>query len=161
MSFEDSYLGHLRKKVGNDLVIIPGTRIIIENYSGEILLEKRTDFGLWGLPGGTAEPGENAQTSIIREVLEETGLNVSNVQAFGLSSDPVIETIRYPNGHLLQSYVVLFFSNTFSGDLRINSEENDRLEWFKPDALPDVLDNMRCTIEAYLTFKKTAEFQLT
>ena len=57
MSFADSYLGRLRQLVGNRLVLVPGARIIIERDDGRILLHKRTDFDIWGLPGGNAEEG--------------------------------------------------------------------------------------------------------
>jgi 8-oxo-dGTP pyrophosphatase MutT (NUDIX family) len=51
--FDNSYVGQLRKLVGSRLLLVPGARIGIENASREILLQKRSDFGLWGLPGGT------------------------------------------------------------------------------------------------------------
>ena len=57
--FADSYVGKLRKLVGSRLLLVPGARIVIENTSGEILLQKRSDFGVWGLPGGNAEEGES------------------------------------------------------------------------------------------------------
>ena len=119
MSFENSYLGQLRKKIGHDLVIIPGTRIVLENPANEILLERRTDFGLWGLPGGAAEADASAQETIIREVKEETGLTVYNVKSFGISSDPTLETVYYPNGDILQGYVILFTRNSVEGSLQI------------------------------------------
>ena len=50
--FGNSYVGQLRKLVGSRLLLVPGARIVIENSSREILLQKRSDFGLWGLPGG-------------------------------------------------------------------------------------------------------------
>ena len=38
--------------LGSPDMVRPGTYAVIFNESGEVLLEKRADFGLWGLPGG-------------------------------------------------------------------------------------------------------------
>ena len=44
--FDNSYVGQLRKLVGSRLLLVRGARIVIENTSREILLQKRSDFGL-------------------------------------------------------------------------------------------------------------------
>ena len=51
-----------------------GVGVIILDDSGRILLEKRRDNGMWGLPGGGIEPGESIYETALREVEEETGL---------------------------------------------------------------------------------------
>ncbi|MEI9428125.1 NUDIX domain-containing protein [Mesorhizobium sp. Cs1299R1N3] len=104
MSFADSYLGQLRALIGDRLVLMPGARIVIERADGSILLQKRTDFGLWGLPGGNAEEGEGLETLVIREVLEETGLVVSDVEPFGFGCDPNYET--FPSRAVLRTDVL-------------------------------------------------------
>jgi 8-oxo-dGTP pyrophosphatase MutT (NUDIX family) len=90
--FSESYLGQLREVIGNRLVLMPGCRIVIEGGAGQILLQQRADFGLWGLPGGSAELGESIESVITREVAEETGLQVSDVRPFGYASNPAYET---------------------------------------------------------------------
>ncbi|HIF58667.1 MAG TPA: hypothetical protein EYQ26_04130 [Rhodospirillales bacterium] len=52
-NFSDSYLGKLRKKIGHDLLHVPGSGILIENFDGKILLQKRSDLGIWDMPGGS------------------------------------------------------------------------------------------------------------
>ena len=42
----------------------------------EILLMKRSDNALWGLPGGYVEPGESVEVATEREVREETGYEI-------------------------------------------------------------------------------------
>jgi ADP-ribose pyrophosphatase YjhB (NUDIX family) len=159
-NFSESYLGRLRSQVGSRLLLVPGARVVIENANGEILLQKRTDFGVWGLPGGNAEEGESLELVAVREVLEETGLIVSNLQPFGFGNDPEIETITFPNGDQCQFFVLNFFSREFSGDLTIGDDESASLQWFSLSQLPEMLPNMKKSIDAFGTFLETGNFQM-
>ena len=47
-----------------------GVGIFIIDDQGRILLERRKDCGMWGLPGGKIEPGESVMDAAVREVLE-------------------------------------------------------------------------------------------
>ena len=67
------YIKTLRKKVGHEPIILNFAGGILTNNQNEILLQKRSDFDAWGLPGGALEFGESAQEACIREFLEETG----------------------------------------------------------------------------------------
>jgi len=160
MSFADSYLGQLRQVVGSRMLLIAGTRVVIENDAGEVLLQKRSDFGLWGLPGGAAEIGEDVETVARREVLEETGLIVSQLQPFGFACDPAIETITYPNGDRCQNFSLNFCTRHFEGVPRPADDESTDCTWFSPDALPDVMPNMRQSILSYRDFLRTGQFQM-
>nr|WP_275448378.1 NUDIX domain-containing protein [Mesorhizobium sp. IRAMC:0171] len=146
--------------VGSRLVLVPGARIVIEREDGCILLHKRTDFDRWGLPGGSAEEGENIETIIIREVAEETGLAVRDVKPFAFGSDPRYETFEFPNGDRTQFFALIFYTRSFAGDAAVMDDESSAVGWFAPDALPDMLSNMARSVEAYLRFKKTGEFQM-
>lgn len=44
---------------------------------GFILLESFTDAGVWGIPGGSLEPGESLTEGCVREYQEETGLTIT------------------------------------------------------------------------------------
>lgn len=151
--FEDSHLGQLRKLVGSQLLLVPGARIVIENSDGDILLQRRGDLGIWGLPGGNAEPGEDLTSVVTREVYEETGLTIRSATPFGFGCNPDIETIRFPNGDQCQFFVLNFFTKSFSGELRALDGESLALEWHARDALPDLLPNMKASILAYEKFR--------
>jgi len=131
---------------------------LIINDDDQVLLEERSDFKIWGLPGGTADPGEDIVVAAKREALEETGLKIQNPIPFGFSSSPCLERIQFPNGDRLHSFNLLFYTHDYSGDLRI-SEESLNLEWFDLDGLPPMLQNMKCTVLAYLDFRSTGNFQ--
>ena len=116
--FASSYVGQLRQLVGNRLLLLPGARIVIQDDVGRILLQRRSDFGVWGLPGGNAEGGEDLPALIVREVKEETGLEISNVRPFGFASDPALESFTYPNGDHAQHFCLNFYTHDFAGRQR-------------------------------------------
>ena len=53
----DDYIKSIRKLLGSKEISIPGCRALIINDKNEVLLEERSDFKIWGLPGGSADPG--------------------------------------------------------------------------------------------------------
>jgi 8-oxo-dGTP pyrophosphatase MutT (NUDIX family) len=158
--FADSYVGQLRRLVGNRLLLVPGARIVIENDKAEILLQKRRDFDAWGLPGGNAEEGETLEATIAREVMEETGLRLLEFKPFGFGSDPAIETFTFANGDRCQYFVLNYFSRSFRGVPRVCDSESTAIQWFSPTALPPMLPNMLRSIEAYGEFRRCGEFQM-
>ena len=99
----DEYFKSIREMIGKTEISTPGARIVILNCAEQVLLEERSDFKIWGLPGGTADPGEDIIGAAKREALEETGLSISNPIPFGFSSSPDLERIEFPNGDRLHS----------------------------------------------------------
>ena len=160
MRCPDSYLGRLRQKVGHDLIKVPGGRIVIEDAEGRVLLQKRSDFGVWGLPAGSPEDHETAADSIKREVLEETGLQVLDLECFGYSSNPIYEIITYPNGDVVHAYSLMFRSRCWRGQLVRSNDESLALAFFPLNELPEMIRNHRRTLDMYLTYNQTGEFQL-
>lgn len=160
MGFEDSHLGKLRQLVGSQLLLVPGARIVIENSDGKILLQKRSDLGVWGLPGGNAEPGEDLASVVRREVFEETGLTITDAKPFGFGCNPNIETIQFLNGDLCQFFVLNFFTKSFSGNLMMIDGESLALQWHSKTDLPEMLPNMKASVLAYNKYNTNREFQM-
>ena len=158
--FSETYLGRLRTVVGDRLVLMPGARIVIEDRRGYVLLQERADFGVWGLPGRNAEANEDLSAIIVREVEEEVGLQIRTPHPFGFASDPRFETITYPNGHQCQFFVMLFSTDEFTGTPRVGDDESRSVGWFDMDQLPEMLPNMRRTLDAYRRFKHDGTFQM-
>jgi len=154
----DEYFRSIRKMIGKTEISTPGARIVILNRKEQVLLEERSDFKIWGLPGGTADPGEDIIGAAKREALEETGLNIRNPIPFGFSSSPDLERIKFPNGDRLHSFNLLFYTHDYTGELVI-SDESLNLEWFDLDELPPMLENMKCTVLAYLDYRSSGQFQ--
>jgi 8-oxo-dGTP pyrophosphatase MutT (NUDIX family) len=62
---------------------------VVVNKAGEVLLILRDDVRLWGLPGGMLDGGETPAEAVVREVYEETGIQVNPVRLMGLQFWPL------------------------------------------------------------------------
>jgi ADP-ribose pyrophosphatase YjhB (NUDIX family) len=133
----------LLDSIGNPLVrmpdiVKPGTNGVVRNQAGEILLQRRADNGLWGLPGGVQDVCESARNGAIREVFEEMGLTVSVTMLTGVYSDPHQYAIDgYPGGDTVHYVTAVFECERIAGELTL-SDESTELGYFLPDALPNV-----------------------
>ena len=160
MSFADSYLGKLRAIVGQRQLLVPGARVVVKRHDNRVLMQHRSDFDVWGLPGGNAELYEDLQTVAVRETLEETGLQIWNLRPFGFGCDPEFETITFPNGDVCQFFAMMFDTESFDGEARATDEESRALAWIPLNDLPTVLPNMRRSLEAFQRFEQTGDFQM-
>ena len=104
---------------------------MITDAQGRVLVQERlpkpsTPWSGLTFPGGHVEPGETVVDSVIREVQEETGLTVSNLQNCGYIQwyNPVKES---------QYFVFLFKTNTFSGELKDSVE--GKVKWMMLDEM--------------------------
>lgn len=154
------YIRDLREHIGTQTIKVPGGRAILANPEGKVLLQKRTDFGIWGLPAGCPEADETALESIVREVFEETGLTMLDPRCIGYSSNPAYECIEYPNGDLIHCYSLIFVATSWRGEMIERNDEMEALAFFELDSLPELLPNMRRSIEMYRHYRRTGEFQL-
>ena len=107
-----------------------GAAAIIVNSNGQILLQSRADRDKWGLPGGCQELGERFQDTIIREIKEETNLDVREEDL------ELIEVVSgasrrnsYPNGDVVINNTVLYCIKRYSGNLKWDSESKDMRFW--------------------------------
>ena len=104
---------------------------MITDADGRVLVQERLPkpSNLWSgltFPGGHVEPGETVVASVIREVQEETGLTVSNLQNCGY--------IQWYNPEKQSQYFVfLFKTNTFSGELKDSKE--GKVKWMTLDEM--------------------------
>jgi len=130
-----SYLQALRKQVGSNRIFVPGVRAVIVNKAGEILLQQRTDTGLWGLPGGAVEPDETVLEALKREVSEETALTVIDADPMALYCGPD-QKFTYPNGDKVQVFAVAFIVKTWAGQPRADSIEGAKVCFFALSKLP-------------------------
>jgi ADP-ribose pyrophosphatase YjhB (NUDIX family) len=124
-------------KAANDVTQVKtGTGVIIRDSLGRILLEKRSDCGMWGLPGGRIEPGESILDAATREVKEETSLTVEIIRLVGVYSEPQDRILIYPdNGDVRHLIDIVLEARILSGEL-VCSSESEALCFFAPEELP-------------------------
>ena len=104
---------------------------MITDPDGRVLVQKRLPqpFNPWSgltFPGGHVEPGETVVASVIREVKEETGLSVANLQNCGYIQ-------WYNPDKKSQYFVFLFKTSTFSGELTGSVEGS--VKWMTLDEM--------------------------
>ncbi|MBA4494676.1 NUDIX domain-containing protein [Paenactinomyces guangxiensis] len=116
--------------------IRPGVAVIIFDHDKRVLLQKRSDVGLWGLPSGHVEPGETVKNAAIREVWEETGLKVRILRLIGVYSEPESQVFHYPDGRNIHFVTVYFQAEILEGQLSNRSPETMEIRFFPPDDLP-------------------------
>jgi len=118
-----------------------GVKIILENKSGEILLLKRSSkvprTHSWDLPGGAVDASEAPEQAIIRELLEETGITITN---------PQLCTSHLNTAHEDDAIILGFFAKIEQADV-VLSWEHEAYEWMTPERLvgidlPDIYAEM-------------------
>ncbi|MGM7719585.1 NUDIX hydrolase [uncultured Metabacillus sp.] len=122
--------------------VYPAVTVIIFDKEGRILLQKRKDVGLWGLPSGHVEPGETVEQAAKREVFEETGLHIEIEKLIGVYSDPSSQVFYYPDGRVVHFITTYFSARIAGGKLHIDLNESLEVGFFSPQALPSNLLNM-------------------
>jgi ADP-ribose pyrophosphatase YjhB (NUDIX family) len=112
---------------------LPAVAALVVDDDGRLLLGRRAfepDIGMWDTIGGFLEEDEDALAALHREVLEETGLEVSVTDFVGAFSD------RYGDGEDVPTVLNLVFeARLITGDPQ-PADDVTELAWFAPDALP-------------------------
>lgn len=99
--------------------------VILDSMTDRVLLVRRRDVPFWDLPGGRREEGEDVGDCAVREVWEETGLDVRLERKVGEYYRPRMDDLQ----HVFRAHVL--------GGIEVScGSENSRLGWFSPDRLP-------------------------
>ncbi len=111
--------------------------VIFDDRREKVLLTKRSDNGLWCVPGGQMEAGESVEECCIREVFEETGLQVRTIRLIAVYSNRD-QLVVYPDGNQAQIVVLSFEAEVTGGTLGL-SEETTQAGYYSPaemDSMP-------------------------
>lgn len=98
--------------------------VIFDPSRTRILLTRRTDNGLWCLPGGKVNPGEDVSEACAREVAEETGLSARITRLIGVYSSPDW-LVEYPDGNRVQTVALCFEVVVEGGEPTITAEVSE------------------------------------
>jgi ADP-ribose pyrophosphatase YjhB (NUDIX family) len=119
-------------KVGVGVIIRDGNKILL----GHRCKDKKDTGGIigrdtWSLPGGKQEYDETFYEAGIREIKEETNLDITNLKLVTVSDDI---------GDDRHFITITLLTDDFSGELKVTEPlKNDEWKWFDIDNLPDNL----------------------
>src|SRR5256885_14959367 len=111
-------------------VIVPAASAVVINDRRQILLHRRTDNELWSLPGGVMQVGESIAETIVREVREESGLDVEIIRLVGIYTDPR-HVIAYSDGEVRQQFSICFACRVTAGEPQPHAETQSS-SWLSP-----------------------------
>ncbi len=106
---------------------------IVGNDRQELLLIQRGDSGVWLYPTGWADVGYSAAEVVVKEVAEETGIDVEPLRLVA-----VFDGLRL-GARGLPFYSLVFHCRPVGGELRPHPLEARDVGWFAEDALPEPL----------------------
>ena len=104
--------------------------------SGRLLMIRRTDSGLYALPGGRHELGETMTATAIRETYEETGIRIGIIGLIGIYSNPE-HVIAFSDGEVRQEFSICFRARPLGGTLR-PSNESTEVGWVERDRIAEL-----------------------
>ena len=129
---------------------IPTVDCIVELPGDRIVLIRRANEPIgWALPGGFVDEGEALHAACIREVREETGLEVDLTEQFFTYSEPS----RDPRKHTISTVFIGWAEGEPSG-----SDDAAEAKTFTLDAIPkDLCFDHSTIVSDYLTYKRTGK----
>lgn len=135
--------------------VVPSTTAVVTDDQRRIVLIRRRDNDLWALPGGGMDLGESIVDCAVREVKEETGLDVEVTGLIGVYTNPR-HVMAYTDGEVRQQFSLCFTTRLVGGDLLIDSESTD-IAWTAPTDIPGLTmhPSMRLRIQHYLDNRTT------
>jgi ADP-ribose pyrophosphatase YjhB (NUDIX family) len=119
-----------RRELGTPTAKV-GTTAVVPDGHGRVLLQLRSDDARWGLPGGWLDPGETPEQGVVREVREETGLEIEVVRLAAVFS----KLAQLPSGP--HSMVGLtYLGQAVGGELRPDHEALE-VAWRDPQEITE------------------------
>ena len=140
--------------------IKPAAAVAIMNANSEILMLHRKDNGKWTMPGGTLEFGESMTSCALREVKEESGLDVEIKDVIGTYTDPNIR-VAYSDGEVRQEFTIVYYGEAHGFNVRLD-EESSSYKWV---SLTDIhllplADSQRRRLKDVIEFIKSGKRML-
>lgn len=127
--------------------IVIAVSAFVTDERDRLLMIRRTDNGLYALPGGRHELGETMTETAVRETDEETGLHIAVTGLVGIYSNPD-HVMAYSDGEVRQEFSICFRGRAIEGTPRTSDESSEVLWVDRQDlAAIDVHPSIRLRIE--------------
>lgn len=131
-----NYVQEIRKYVGKKPIFMPGAGVVLyDPAAGEIVMQKRSDNGCWGIFGGAMEFGEQPEDTAKRELLEESGVRAIALELIGVEAGEALFH-EYPNGDQVYNVACLFVCQSWEGIPHVHDGESLEIKRFPIFALP-------------------------
>ena len=125
------YIQSLRREIGSRKIILNCAGVVIVR-DGKILLQRRSDNGLWGLVGGLLELNETYAQAAVREAREETGCDVALTAFLGIYHN---HDMVWSNGDRAPTIGAYYAAEIVRGTPRIDAESLE-LRFFEQSEIP-------------------------
>jgi ADP-ribose pyrophosphatase YjhB (NUDIX family) len=116
--------------------VVPSVVAAVQNRAGDLLMIRRTDNDMWALPGGGHDIGESISDAVVREVREETGVDVEVTGLVGVYTNPH-HVMAYDDGEVRQQFSLCFTARPIGGRLTTSSESRE-VRWVGPAELGEL-----------------------
>jgi 8-oxo-dGTP pyrophosphatase MutT (NUDIX family) len=140
------FIVELRRHIGKAELWLPAVTAVVVR-DGDVLLVKRADTGEWSPVTGIVDPGEDPGVAARREVLEETGVDVSVDRLAWVHALP---TSTHVNGDVATYLDHTFACSYLGGDAHVGDDESSEVGWRPLDDLPPMRQSLRARIACVL-----------
>lgn len=131
------YIEEIRELVGTRPMILTGVTVLVIDQHKRFLMVQQGK--MWKMPGGFIELGETAEDACRREIFEETGIHIGNLQLIGVFSGSDFYT-KLPNGDEYYPITLAYVTQDIrSGDLKADEVEVQKVQFFKWSDFPKEL----------------------
>lgn len=127
------FVVRLRAGIGHAPLPLGGVIAVVLDERDRVLLVRRSDTGDWALTTGCLEPGEQPAAGAVREVFEETGVEVVVER---LLSVEALDLSVAPNGDQVYWLAVGLRCRLVGGQARVNDDESLEVGWFDTGTVP-------------------------
>ena len=139
--------------------VVPSVTVVVRDDTGRILLIHKIDNDLWALPGGGHDVGERITETAVREVREETGVDIEVTRLVGIYTDPR-HVMAYDDGEVRQQFSLCFEGRWIGGEPREDGTETKAVRWVAPANLDSlkIHRSMRLRIDHALDSSRTVPY---
>ena len=126
----EEWLEHVGEGVAGYVTPKVAVGAVVGNERNELLLVQRADSGVWLYPTGWADVGYSASEVAVKEVLEETGIEIEPLRLIAVLDGLRLGFTRIP------LYSLVFHCRALGGELTRHPLECADVGWFAEDSLP-------------------------
>ncbi|MGG0175779.1 NUDIX domain-containing protein [Gottfriedia acidiceleris] len=134
-----NYCDTMRKKIGNNPLIIVRPSIAILNHNGEILLNRYIG-GIWSIPGDILQLNESVEECLERNVFNDIGLTIKQLTLFGVYSGMELINRVEESGDEYQTVAIGYLCTEYDGQIMPDQNQGIEAQFFSLNDLPKDMD---------------------